>query len=81
MMEIADPREPQAAWTEDTLDTPVVEVRHTMLVFVRRQPGRARCARCRIRRVLYRIAVQTVNHAPEFTEARCAECWGLAPEG
>lgn len=55
----------------------VLEMRHSTIAFIARQPGRARCAFCGIRRVLYRIAVRTVNHQPEFTEARCATCWGV----
>jgi hypothetical protein len=57
-------------------DLAVLDLRHSALVFIERRP-RARCARCRLRRVLYRIAVRSIAHSPEFTEARCATCWGI----
>jgi hypothetical protein len=60
--------------------TAVIEVRQTGIAFLERQPGRARCAYCRIRRVRYRIGVRTALGSPEFTEARCAECWGIRTE-
>jgi hypothetical protein len=44
-------------------------------VQVRRQP-RAKCAACRLRRVLYRIAALMAGGTGE-TEARCSECWGI----
>ena len=49
--------------------------RGVMTVQVRRQP-RARCAECRLRRVLYRIAALMASGTGE-TEARCAPCWGI----
>lgn len=61
-------------------DDALVDLRAHLLVFIERQP-RARCARCGLRRVLYRIAVRTILRTPEFTEARCATCWGIAPDG
>lgn len=60
--------------------TATIEVRQTGIAFIERQPGRARCAYCRIRRVLYRIGVRTMLRSAEFTEARCATCWNISPE-
>ena len=57
----------------------LLEMRHLTIAFIEREP-RARCSSCRQRRILYRIAVRTVNHDPERTEARCAPCWGISPE-
>ena len=41
-----------------------------------RQP-RGYCFVCKLRRVLYRITVESYPHAPQATEARCAPCWGI----
>jgi hypothetical protein len=60
-------------------DDAVIELRASTLVFVERH-RRARCSRCDKRRVLYRIAIRTILRSPEFTEALCATCWGIAPE-
>lgn len=49
--------------------------RALLTVQVRRQL-RARCARCHLRRVLYRIAGLMMSGVGE-TEARCAPCWGI----
>jgi hypothetical protein len=58
----------------------VLEMRHSTIAFIERARNRARCFGCDRRRILYRIAVRTVNHAVERTEARCAECWGIRTE-
>lgn len=62
------------------LGAATVEVRQTGIAFLERQPGRHRCAYCRTRRVLYRIGLRTILRQPEFTEARCATCWGIRPD-
>lgn len=49
-------------------------------VDIRREARRARCASCRIRRVLYRVGLNAFGATPTVTEARCATCWGIAPE-
>lgn len=60
-------------------DESVVELRASTLVFMERR-RRGKCAGCELRRVLYRVGVRTILRTPEFTEARCATCWGIGPE-
>jgi hypothetical protein len=57
-------------------DESAIELRASTLVFMERR-HRARCSRCDVRRVLYRVGIRTIMRTPEFTEARCAACWGI----
>ena len=60
-------------------DESVVELRASTLVFMERR-HRGKCSQCALRRVLYRVAIRTILRTPEFSEARCAACWGISPE-
>ena len=44
-----------------------------------REP-RGHCFVCKLRRVRYRITVESLPHPAQATEARCGECWGLDPD-
>jgi hypothetical protein len=55
-----------------------VAVDLTLEAAIRREPLRARCVRCRQRRVLYRIVIEgKILLDAGVSEARCAECWGV----
>jgi len=58
----------------NTADVDLAVLLHVRIV---RQP-RARCAVCRIRRVLYRVQVNAFGAEPGLTEARCAPCWNIS---
>lgn len=57
--------------------SPIAEVEIPSVLYVEIVRGpRARCPRCRLRRVVYRVFVST-NASGAYSEPRCAECWGI----
>ena len=50
-------------------------IRERVSVF--RLTQRARCIVCRLYRVLYRITVAGTGDDVGYSEARCADCWGM----
>lgn len=62
------------------LEPAVLEVGLALEAGLARDRRRARCVKCRQRRVLYRIQVAaSVLKESGATEARCLECWGVRP--
>lgn len=56
---------------------PFVELPVRTTVSIVRNVRRGRCVNCQRRRELYRVVLQA-NGGDDATEARCAECWGIA---
>ena len=53
----------------------LIEVRLSIRVLIVREPRRAKCAVCELRRTLYRV--RAGRDDDECSDARCAECWGM----